>query len=159
SDKAQPDNAIPAHALNVSTTQLGTNLTNRAGVSVATVEHFLAACSGSGLDNVIAELDGPEMPIMDGSSHPFVALMDEAALAHQAAPRRRLKVLKPVEFREGAKLARLSPGDGFAFRVGIEFPSRAIGRQTIEFKMTAGAFAKDVGYARTFGFAHEIDKL
>src|SRR5262249_37082396 len=116
-------------------------------------------CSGSGLDNVIAELDGPEMPIMDGSSLAFMAMLAEAGLAPQAAPRRRLKVLKPAEVREGATLARLSPVEGFAFRVGIDFPSRAIGRQTIEFKLTPGAFAKDVGFARTFGFAHEIDKL
>lgn len=153
------DAVIPASALNVSTTQLGTNLTNAAGVTVATVEHLLAACSGLGLDNAIVELDGPELPIMDGSSAPFCALIAEAGLTAQDAPRRRLRVKKPVEVRDGAKFARLSPGEGMEIRVGIDFASRAIGRQAIIFHHTPGAFAKDIAWARTFGFARDVEKL
>lgn len=150
---------IPAHALQVSTTMLGTNMTNDAGVSVATVEHFLAACAGLSVDNIVAELDGPELPILDGSSKPFVELLEKAGIAPQAAPRRVLKVLKPVEVREGAKFARLSPGPGFVMRVTIDFPSKAIGRQTIAFEMKPGAFARDVAWARTFGFLKEVETL
>ncbi len=158
-DITDRNNLIPAHALWVSTTQLGTNLTNDAGVSVATVEHFLAACSGLGLDNVIAELDGPELPILDGSSAPFCELIDRAGLAPLDAPRRRLKILKPVEVADGVKSVALSPGEGFGARIVIDFPTRAIGRQEFSFKMGAGAFARDVAFARTFGFAHEVEKL
>lgn len=158
-DVKDRDARVVASALNVSTTKLGTNLTNGAGVTVATVEHFLAACSGMGIDNLVAELDGPELPILDGSSAPFCKLIAEAGIAPQSAARKRLKIRKTVEVREGPKLARLSPGDGFEIRVGIDFPSRAIGRQRILFRMTPGAFANDVAFARTFGFAHEVEKL
>lgn len=150
---------IIAHALNVSTTQLGTNLVNAKGLSVATVEHFLAACAGAGVDNLVAELDGPELPILDGSSAPFCKLLDEAGVAEQPAPRRRLKIFKPVEVRDGPKFARLSPGDGFEMRIAIDFASKAIGRQSIVFRMTPGAFAREIAFARTFGFAHEVEKL
>jgi UDP-3-O-[3-hydroxymyristoyl] N-acetylglucosamine deacetylase len=149
----------PAHALRVSTTMLGTNITNDDGVSVATVEHFLAACAGLGIDNIIAELDAPELPILDGSSMPFVEMLQSAGLAEQAAPRRALKVLKQVEVRDGAKFARLSPGKGFEIRVAIDYPSKVVGRQTISFSMAPGAFAKQVAWARTFGFKEDADVL
>jgi UDP-3-O-[3-hydroxymyristoyl] N-acetylglucosamine deacetylase len=158
-DVGDRDAVIPASALNVSTTQLGTNLTNAAGVSIATVEHFLAACSGMGVDNLVAEIDGPELPILDGSSAPFVKLISEAGLREQGVARRRLVVRKSVEVRDGVKFARLSPGKGFELRVGIDFKSRAIGKQHIVHRFTPGAFAKEVAFARTFGFAHEVEKL
>jgi UDP-3-O-[3-hydroxymyristoyl] N-acetylglucosamine deacetylase len=150
---------IPTHALMVSTTMLGTNMTNDDGVSVATVEHFLAACAGLGIDDVVAELDAPELPILDGSSAPFVEMLESAGLAEQAAPRRRLKILKPVEVRDGPKFARLSPGEGFRIQVAIDYSGTPIGRQTISFAMTPGAFAKDVAWARTFGFKKDADVL
>jgi len=153
------DAVIPAHALRVSTTMLGTNMTNDAGVSVATVEHFLAACAGLGIDNVAAELDGPELPILDGSSRPFVELLERAGVVEQNAARRVLKILKPVEVRDGVKYARLSPGAGFEIRVAIDYPSKAIGRQTIRFTMAPGAFARDVAWARTFGFARDAEAM
>jgi UDP-3-O-[3-hydroxymyristoyl] N-acetylglucosamine deacetylase len=152
------DAAIPASAVAVSTTMMGTNLTN-GDASVATVEHFLAACAGVGVDNVLAELAGPELPILDGSSKPCVDLLLQAGLAEQDAPRRVLKILKPVEVREGAKFARLSPGAGFEMRIAIDYPSKAIGRQAISFTMKPGAFAKDIGWARTFGFKKDAEAL
>lgn len=158
-DITDKDNQVAAHVTRVSTTELGTNLTNDAGVSVATVEHFLAACWGAGLDNAVAELDGPELPILDGSSAPFLKLIDEAGLVQQDAPRRVIRVTKPVEIRDGAKWARLSPGEGFEARVTIDFSSKAIGRQSIVFRMTPGAFAREAGFARTFGFAHQAEQL
>ncbi|MEZ6028495.1 MAG: UDP-3-O-acyl-N-acetylglucosamine deacetylase [Hyphomonadaceae bacterium] len=151
--------AIPALATRVTTTELGTNMTNDAGVSVATVEHFLAACAGLGVDNVVAELDGPELPILDGSSGPFVDLLERAGAEVQTASRRVLRLLKPVEVRQGVKFARLSPAGGFTLNVAIDFPSKAIGRQEISFTMTPGAFARDVAWARTFGFARQAEQL
>jgi UDP-3-O-[3-hydroxymyristoyl] N-acetylglucosamine deacetylase len=158
-DVSDRDADIPALATRVTTTELGTNMTNDAGVSVATVEHFLAACAGLGIDNVRAELDGPELPILDGSSKPFVELIEQAGVKPQAAPKRILKILKPVEVKHGAKSARLSPGEGFTMKVAIDFPTRAIGRQEISFTMAPGAFARDVAWARTFGFAHQAEQL
>lgn len=158
-DMTGRDMEIPALATRVTTTELGTNMTNDAGASVATVEHFLAACAGLGIDNVRAELDGPELPILDGSSRPFVEMLERAGLVEQALPRRVLKILKPVEVRQGMKFARLSPGQGFTLRIAIDFPTKAIGRQEISFTMAPGAFAREVAWARTFGFAHQAAQL
>lgn len=158
-DVTDRDADIPALATKVTTTELGTNMSNENGVSVATVEHFLAACSGLGIDNIIAELDGPELPILDGSSRPFVEMLEQAGVTEQGAARRVLKILKPVEICHGAKFARLSPGEGFEMRVTIDFPTKAIGRQQIRFAMAPGAFARDVAWARTFGFAHQAEQL
>ena len=158
-DMAGRDMEIPALTTRVTTTELGTNMTNDAGASVATVEHFLAACAGLGIDNVRAELDGPELPILDGSSRPFVEMLERVGLVEQAPPRRVLKILKPVEVRQGMKFARLSPGQDFTLRITIDFPTKAIGRQEITFAMTPGAFAREVAWARTFGFAHQAVQL
>lgn len=158
-DVGERDRVVQALATRVATTELGTNMSNDAGVCVATVEHFLAACSGLGVDNVIAELDGPELPILDGSSKPFVDLLMRAGVKEQGAPRRVLKILKLVEVRHGQKFARLSPAQGFEMRVAIDFATRAIGRQEIRFAMQPGAFARDVAWARTFGFAHQAEQL
>ncbi len=158
-DVSGRDPVIVASALNVSAPQLGTNLTNADDVSVATVEHFLAACSGLGVDNVVAELDGPELPIFDGSSKAFVELLGEAGLVQQGAARRVLKILQTVEVRDGVKWARLSPGKRFEMAVTIDYRTRAIGRQTIRFAMAPGAFAREVAGARTFGFLHEVEMM
>lgn len=158
-DVSDRDNEIPAHALCVSTTQLGTNLTNAAGVTIATVEHLLAACAGMGLDNAVVEVDGPEVPILDGSSLPFCELIDAAKLIEQPARRRRLRILKPVEIVDGAKRVRLSPAEGFTMQVKIDFPARAIGKQEIEVDLTDGLFLQEIAYARTFGFIDEVEKL
>jgi len=158
-DITAKDNVIPASALGVSSAMLGTNITNGAGVHVATVEHFLAACAGLGVDNLVAEMDRPEMPILDGTSAPFVAMLEEAGLAVQQRPKRVLKILKTVEVRDGVKFARLSPATSFSIFATIDFPSKAIGRQEFSFDMTPGAFAREIGWARTFGFVHELQKL
>jgi len=148
---------IPASALIAATPGMGTNLNGEGGASVATVEHFLAACAGAGVDNLVADLDGPELPILDGSSKNFVELIDEAGLAAQPTPRKRLKILKAVEVRDGVKFARLSPHDGFAARITIDFSAKAIGRQTLGFTMAPGAFAREIAWARTFGFRKDAE--
>ena len=153
------DNVVPALAMNVATTQLGTNLCNTDGVSVATVEHLLAACAGVGIDNLTVELDGPEAPILDGSSSPFSRLLSLAGCDIQTVTRRVLKIVRPVEVRDGVKWVRLSPCSEARFRVEIDFKTRAIGRQSVDFTMTPGAFERDVAFARTFGFLETVEAL
>ena len=150
---------VPALVDKVTTTQLGTTLANSAGVSVATVEHLLAALFGMGIDNVVVELDGPEVPILDGSSEPFIEMIEMAGIRALGAPRRMLEVLEPVEVRLGDKVARLEPFDGFELDVTVEFTSRAIGRQRVVFDCTPESFAKDLGAARTFGFLHQVEAM
>ena len=155
---AQP---IAARADQVTELTLGTTLSNKAGQTVATVEHFLAACSGLGIDNLHVALHGPEVPIMDGSSKVFVDAMREAGVAAQDSPRRRIKVLQPIEVSNGEKRARLVPSEDpwLTLDAVIEFESKAIGRQSACVTLTPGAFADEIGYARTFGFAHEVEAL
>lgn len=145
----------------VTEVQLGTTLTNDAGQSVATVEHLLAACAGVGVDNLIIEIDGPEVPIMDGSSAVYCELMLAAGLRQQRAFRQRIRILEAVEVADGIKTASLSPSpDNFlSIHAKIEFESKAIGTQQMSLRMLPGMFARDIAFARTFGFAQDVEKL
>jgi len=151
--------AIPAEAHRVSDTRLCTRLTNDVGVSVATIEHLMAACLGLGVDNLLVEIDAEELPILDGASALFCQLMMQAGLVAQAAPRAVLIVREKVEVREGAKWARISPGAGFRLSVGIAYEDAAIGEQTADFILTPGAFVRELAYARTFGLLREVEWL
>jgi UDP-3-O-[3-hydroxymyristoyl] N-acetylglucosamine deacetylase len=115
-------------------------------------------CS-SDLDNVVVEIDGPEVPVMDGSSAPFVFLIECADLIDQVAPRRYLKVLKPVEVRDGLASAALLPDDDFSIAFEIDFSNPMIGRQAAEFYLAPGRFKADLARARTFGFVQEVEQL
>lgn len=145
----------------VTEVQLGTTLTNDAGQSVATVEHLLAACAGVGVDNLIIEIDGPEVPIMDGSSAVYCELMLAAGLRQQRAFRQRIRILEAVEVTDGIKTASLSPSpdDFLSIHAKIEFESKAIGTQQMSLRMLPGMFARDIAFARTFGFAQDVEKL
>lgn len=162
-DIKDKENSIKAIGTNVTTTQLGTTLANKAGVSVSTVEHLLAACAGLCIDNLIVEIDGPETPIMDGSSSLYCELMLQVGVKDLAKPRRRIRILKPIEVVDGEKFARLRPletvGAPFELRVRIDFDSAAIGEQSFAFKLTPGAFVRDLAFARTFGFTSDFEKL
>jgi UDP-3-O-[3-hydroxymyristoyl] N-acetylglucosamine deacetylase len=158
-DVSDRDPVVIAHALNVTTTRLGTNIANADGVFVATVEHLLAACSGLGLDNLTVEIATPEVPIFEGSSATYCRLFREAGIVAQDAPRRRLKVAKTVIVSDGPKWARLDPGEGRRFEVAIDFSSRAIGRQVMAFDLASGAFEAEIAQARTFGFMRDVDAL
>ncbi|WP_018149631.1 UDP-3-O-acyl-N-acetylglucosamine deacetylase [Henriciella marina] len=145
----------------VTEVQLGTTLTNDAGQSVATVEHLLAACAGVGVDNLLIEIDGPEVPIMDGSSAVYCELMLAAGLRQQRAFRQRIRILEEVEITDGIKTASLSPSpDNYlSIHARIEFESKAIGTQQMSLRMLPGMFARDIAFARTFGFAQDVEKL
>ena len=150
---------IEASALAVADTRLCTVLDAGRGAEIATVEHLMAAAAGLHIDNLIVDVDGPELPILDGSSAMFCALMLQAGIAPQAAARREIELIDAVEVRDGTKWARLEPGDGFSMEIGIDFASRAIGRQTARFVLEPGRFAEELAFARTFGFARDVEAL
>ena len=160
-DITDAPNVIEAIGDTVSSVALGTTLTNADGVSVAVTEHLLAACAGIGLDNVIIEIDGPEVPIMDGSSTLFVELLLQAGLKEQTAPRRRIRILEPVEVEAGPKWAKLTPtsDDFLTMRVRIDFENPAIGVQQMALRLMPGVFARDLAFARTFGFMKDAEKM
>ena len=158
-DVTDRDNVVPAIWDAVTDTQLCTVVTNDAGVSVSTVEHVMAALRGCGIDNLTIELDGPEVPIMDGSAEPFVFLIDCAGIEVLDTPRDVIKVLKPIEFVDGDKIARLLPADGCQFSFEIDFAPRLDVQQTYELDLDASAFKRFISRARTFGFLEDVDKL
>ncbi|MDB5451680.1 MAG: lpxC [Caulobacteraceae bacterium] len=153
------DNQIRPSAEAVCKTQLGTVITNAAGVTVATIEHLMAALVMLGIDNAVVELDGPEMPIMDGSSAPFVRILDRAGKREQANPRRFIEIVENVVVTDGDKRAALSPSDRFEVAFEIQFPTAVIGRQSVDLEMDEAAFRSELADCRTFGFLHEVEAL
>jgi UDP-3-O-[3-hydroxymyristoyl] N-acetylglucosamine deacetylase len=129
------------------------------GASVATVEHVLAALRGLGVDNALIEIDSGEVPIMDGSAAPFVEAIDEVGLAELEAPRRFLKVLKPICVEENGAVGELTPHNGFRLDVEIDFETPLIGHQKIEIDVNPGSFRRDLARARTFGFMKDVERL
>lgn len=158
-DITDRDNRVPVSAEAVCKTQLGTVITNAAGVTVATIEHLMAALVMSDIDNAVVELDGPEMPIMDGSSLAFVRMLDQAGRREQASARRYIEILDVIEVTDGDKRATLRPCDGFEVAFEIAFPSAAIGRQSVDLVMTPRTFRAELADCRTFGFLHEVEAL
>lgn len=157
SDRAGAE--IKACWRNVVEQPLCTRLDDGEGLSVATVEHLMAALNGLEIDNALIELDGPEVPVMDGSAAPFVFLIECAGVVEQDAPRRAIKVLKPVTVEEFGKSATLCPDDGFSMSFAIDFASDAISRQDITIAVDPETFKSDISRARTFGFLHEVDQM
>jgi len=150
---------IPASWRNVVDTRLCTRIGLPGGPSVSTVEHLMAALAGSEIDNAIIEIDGPEVPIMDGSAAPFVFLIECAGTVEQPAARRAIKVLREVEVGSGGRTARLSPAPVSSVSFDIDFDSPVIRQQQAEMRLGAGTFKTEISRARTFGFLHEIDQL
>ena len=158
-DVAEEVSVIPAYYLNVADTTLGTTLKNEYGTTVSTVEHLMAAIWGLGVDNVTVTLDGPEVPIMDGSSEPFVFLIECAGVKTLPAHRDTIEVLKRVTVKEGESSASIRPFDGFALNIAIEYPGTAIPRQQAFYDFSAQSFKHALCRARTFGFASDVEKL
>jgi UDP-3-O-[3-hydroxymyristoyl] N-acetylglucosamine deacetylase len=158
-DVRDKDNRIAVSGEAVCKTQLGTVITNAAGVTVSTIEHLMAALVMTGVDNALVEIDGPEMPIMDGSSIDFIRGLDRAGLQPQGAPRRFIEIIDVVEVIEGDKRATLRPSEDFEVAFEIAFASAAIGRQAVDLRMDAGAFRRELADCRTFGFLHEVEAL
>lgn len=149
---------ISANYASVSETTLCTAISNDAKVKVATIEHLMAAIWGMGIDNLIIELDGEEVPVMDGSSKPFIFMLECAGEKELSAQRRSLKILKEVSFTNKDSEVVISPADSFRINMVIDFESKAIGRQEREFN-AQNSFKDDLAAARTFGFIHELEYL
>jgi len=151
---------IPARADLVGETRLSSCLVHQ-DVKVYTVEHLMSALAGMGVDNAYVDLDGPEVPIMDGSAAPFVLLVQQAGLEEQAAPKRFLRVLRAVEIHDGDKWARLEPYEGLRLQFSIVFNHPVIDRtrQSVNVDFAETSYLKEIARARTFGFMHEVEQL
>ncbi|NUS38805.1 MAG: UDP-3-O-acyl-N-acetylglucosamine deacetylase [Lysobacter sp.] len=149
---------IPADAGLVTETMLCTGL-SRDGGKVMTIEHLMSAFAGLGIDNAYVDLSAPEVPIMDGSAGPFVFLLQSAGIAEQSAPKRFLRVLAPVEVRDGDKVARFEPYDGFrlGFTVQFDHPAIPSSLSRAEVDFSSVAYIKEVSRARTFGFMRDLE--
>lgn len=143
----------------VSDTRLGSTIANDGGVSVAMVEHLMSALAGCGVDNVIVDLDGPEVPVLDGSSAPLAMLLECAGIVQLAAGRRYIRILETVRVEDGEKSASLSPHDGIRINFEIEFASTVIGHQSYCFDLSPDVYKAQIARARTFGFMHEVEYM
>ena len=151
---------IPSHPLNVNDTRMATTV-NIGPAAVSTIEHMMSAFNGLGIDNCIVELNAPEIPIMDGSGASFVYLIHSAKVLEQDAPRKFVRVLKPVEVREGDKWARLEPHEGFRLSFTIDFGHPAIDAtvQYADVDFSKVGYEQAVMRARTFGFVQDVEML
>ncbi|MCC2111521.1 MAG: UDP-3-O-acyl-N-acetylglucosamine deacetylase [Hyphomicrobiales bacterium] len=150
---------LRADHMNVSPTALATVLGDMDGTCVATVEHLLAAFSGLGVDNAIVEINNREVPVLDGSAAGFVEAIDRVRLTTLGAPKRFIKILKPIRVEEGAAFGELRPYDGFRLEVEIDFDCKSIGRQRYVGDLSPAAFRRDLARARTFGFLSDVEQL
>ncbi|MEM9301198.1 MAG: UDP-3-O-acyl-N-acetylglucosamine deacetylase [Pseudomonadota bacterium] len=155
-----PTVEIPARPNNVGDTSLSTTLTCD-DVRISTVEHLLSAMAGLGIDNAYIDLSASEVPIMDGSAGPFVFLIQSAGIEEQNVPKRFIRIHKPVEVRDGDKVARFTPYDGFKVRFSIDFdhPVFRTRANAAEIDFSTTSFVKEVARARTFGFMRDIEML
>ena len=154
------DREVKAAFNSVTATELATVLGDRNGPLVSTAEHVLAALCGMGIDNSLIEIDGPEVPIMDGSAAPFVAAIDQAGILTQSAARRYIQVLKPVQVAIGRSVGELRPNSsGFQVEVEVDFANAVIGRQAYHFELSPERFRREIARARTFGFMSDVARL
>ena len=154
-----PDVEIPARSHAVGATELCTVLGDPAGICVSTVEHLLAALVGTGVDNAIVEIDGAEVPVMDGSAIAFVDAIERAGLETQSVPRRFIKVRKPVHVELGSAFAEFRPYEGARFEIAIDYECAVVGRQAIAFDLSSKSFRREVARARTFGYMRDVERL
>ncbi|TPN81641.1 UDP-3-O-acyl-N-acetylglucosamine deacetylase [Mesorhizobium sp. CU2] len=143
----------------VGATDLCTMLGDPAGAHIGTIEHLMATVFGLGIDNLIIEIDGSEVPILDGSAMAFIDAFDLAGIETLAVKRRYIRVLKPVRVEAGASWAEFRPYDGTRFEVEIDFESPAIGRQQFASDINPDIFRRDIARARTFGFMKDVERL
>ncbi len=153
------DNVVEVRADALVDAKRCTIIANNAGVEVSTIEHLMAALSASGIDNMVIEIDGEELPALDGSSEPYLGLFEQAGIEIQNAPRRYIKVLKKVEVSDGNSCASISPFPCLYLDVMIDFAESAIGTQRIEIEPDVKAFRERLASARTFARAHEVVAL
>jgi len=150
---------VPAHFSAVHDTRMNSCLRNDDGVVVGTVEHLMAALAGMQIDNCLIDINGPEVPVMDGSSAPFLFLIECAGVVEQDSARQAIKVLKRVSIKDGDRFVALTPSPAFSVRFEIDFASSAISRQEFFINLSRGTFKSEISRARTFGFEQEVAQL
>jgi UDP-3-O-[3-hydroxymyristoyl] N-acetylglucosamine deacetylase len=158
-DVANGGSIIPITWRNVAGSRMATTIGNHYGMSISTIEHLMAAFAGCGIDNAVVEVDAAEVPVMDGSAAPFVAMIERAGVVEQNAPRRAIKVLRPVEVGDATKNMSIHPAEEFRVSFEIDFDEPAIRRQSKSIALEGDAFKNEIARARTFGFEHEVDQL
>jgi UDP-3-O-[3-hydroxymyristoyl] N-acetylglucosamine deacetylase len=158
-DVTDRDNRIVVSGEAVVDARLNTMIENAAGVRLSTIEHLMAAFCALGISNVVVEVDGPELPILDGSALPFVKLLDRAGFRRQQAPVRYIEILEPIHVTDGDKHAALLPCDRYEMRFEIDFDNAVVGNQVVDFVVDEQTFRDEIMAARTFGFAHEVEAL
>jgi len=158
-DISGSDNEIKATYEKVCKTKLGTTIGNKDGVQVATIEHLMAALWGCRIDNVRIEVDGEEIPIMDGSAEPFVFMIECAGVKEQEKPRKYIEILKEMSIQDGDAKIVISPDSYFSIDMSIQFENNIISTQNYHFSEKDKSFKHDLSRARTFGFKHEADML
>ena len=157
-----PGVEIPARPEFVVDTQLATTLgreVNGQRVTIATVEHLLAALTGLGIDNLMIHVDGPELPVMDGSAAPFVKLILDAGIEEVRGPKRVMVIRKEVTVQDGEKLAKIAPGPGYEITCSLDFDHPLISTKPFVFNFSERNFRNDLCGARTFGFAQDVELL
>jgi UDP-3-O-[3-hydroxymyristoyl] N-acetylglucosamine deacetylase len=156
----RPEREIRADVRAVTATEFATVLGDSSGPLCSTAEHVLAALRGLGVDNAVVEIDGSEVPIMDGSAEPFVAAIDQVGITTLNAPRRCIEVLKPIRVVKGDGIGELRPyAHGFRVEAEIEFSNQLIGRQSFALDLDPDSFRREIAKARTFGFMRDVAKL
>lgn len=155
----EKENYIEANFKNVVKTVLCTVISNESGAVVSTVEHLMSALWGAGVDNAIIEIDADEVPIMDGSSAPFLAMLQNTGVEVQDRPRKILKVESKVEFEHEGKKISIEPADCFEIEMGIEYEDSFIGIQNYSFNEEEISYGHEVSRARTFGFEKDLERL
>ncbi|HZQ17396.1 MAG TPA: UDP-3-O-acyl-N-acetylglucosamine deacetylase [Terriglobales bacterium] len=149
---------VEATGRNVARVSYATSLMKK-GVLISTTEHLLSAFVGMGIDNAIVELDNLELPILDGSAQPFIDLIKKAGIRKQRRPRTYLRILRPLELREGNKFIGVYPSDTYSVSYTINFPHPLIGRESFLLELTNGQYVSEIASARTFGFLHEAEAM
>ena len=158
-DLPNGENKIAANWDNVLTTNLCTQIANGCGATVGTIEHLMSALRGCGIDNAHVEVNGPEVPAMDGSAEPFVKMIEQVGLTQQNEARRMIRVLREINVRDGEKSVILKPEEACIFEGEIDFDHPVIGRQRLVTQLVNGNFKHDIANARTFGFFREAEQL
>ena len=158
-DKKTKDCSIKANYKNVSDTSLCTTIENEYGVKVSTIEHLMAAFNGIGIDNIIVELNGPEVPIMDGSSLPFIEIIESCGIKSLKAKRKFLKILKKIEVMVDDKYCSFTPGKNQKFSVEIDFDAEVVGKQSASTSLDNYNFKSFASNARTFGFMKDVEYM
>ena len=151
--------SILANYKNVSDTNMCTTIKNETDCKISTIEHLMAALSGSGVDNIDIEVNGPEVPIMDGSSKQFVDLIENSGLVKLSKKRKFLKITKKIEIIDGDKKCSLSPDKNMKFFASIDFSDKVIGKQEVSINLEKFSFKDNVSKARTFGFMRDVEAL